>query len=299
VIPVKILWDGINSAGFEDGVMLVFRGYIDESGNDRGMFTLACLVGHGPSWFYIENKWQEVLDQTNASLVLQGRKPLERYHASDCSNLLGDFEGWSIDEQVDFVKRLLSAFVNNALHGYGYTINLAEMAREIPETAPNPEGFARVILLQMLMHKICEATLTLYTDSILSLVHDHCDYDAAMLEAFNQILDDSNFRCRHRFTTLTPMRWQDCLTLQPADLFAYETFKDAERQSSSRKRRKSLDVILSEASLFSGSGASFNKPAFEAIKRNIDSLDTKTREILLATARVIKTENKKKVKRGK
>ena len=43
------------------------------------------------------------------------------------------------------------------------------------------------------------------------------------------MLVDPNFKCRERFNTIAQMGWEQCIALQPTDLFAYEAFKEFER----------------------------------------------------------------------
>jgi hypothetical protein len=76
------------------------------------------------------------------------------------------------------------------------------------------------------------------------LFHERSDYDAAYLEGFNVMMNDSTFRGKDLFSTIAPMGWEDCVPLQPADMLAYETFKDALRQFNHKDRRASLDYLL-------------------------------------------------------
>jgi hypothetical protein len=193
--------------------VIVLHGLIDDSGDGKDFFSLACLIAHDPTWFYLENDWREHVDAKNAVLISQGRKPIRRYHASDCSNSFGDFKGWSSQERIEFSMPLLEMFNKYATHGYSLTVNLRDLEREIPEISSNPEGFACVVLLHLLMMQICDNTLKLYPDAIIGLIHDQSRYDAAMLEAFDQMHEDPNFRCRNRFTIIASMRWQDCVAL--------------------------------------------------------------------------------------
>ncbi|MGD0404482.1 MAG: hypothetical protein ABSB66_14945, partial [Candidatus Acidiferrales bacterium] len=167
-------------------------------------------------WFWIELAWTKLLEETNASLKAQGRLEISRYHASDCRNLKGDFAGWSTDEQREFTQKLLRIFQKHPLHIHSYSIDLQALVEEIPETKPNPRGFAYVLLLNYLMVSM-GGTLELYPKDRIALVHDRCDYDAALSEAFNHMKDNQTFKYRNQFTTITSMSWEECIHLQPAD----------------------------------------------------------------------------------
>jgi hypothetical protein len=50
---------------------------------------------------------------------------------------------------------------------------------------------------------------------------------------------------RQLFTTIAPMRWQDCVRLQPADMIAFDTFKLLDGTiNSSGKMRRSLEALV-------------------------------------------------------
>ena len=272
--------------------MIVLRGMIDDSGNADDLFSLSCLVSDGPNWFWMESDWQEHLERKKARLIAEGRHVFERYHASDCANLRGDFRreyGWSRAEEHEFSGPLHDLLRKYATFGYSLMVNLRDLEKEIPEVSPNPEGFAYVILLQLLMLRICgDALRKIYPDAIMSLIHDRSRYGPAMQEAFHQMLGDVNFKCRERFTTIAPMGWEQCVALQPADVFAYESFKETERQfrNLSHKPRYSLGRCFGEGSKFGGNAGCLEKAALDELKKSFYSLDESVRAIVLATARV-------------
>lgn len=94
---------------------MLIKGYIDESyGMDNddpktAIFTLSCAMSNIKGWAAIESSWKKCLAAKNKSLKLQGRPPISRYHAADCSGFHGEFSDWSKDEQIAFVKDLLAS----------------------------------------------------------------------------------------------------------------------------------------------------------------------------------------------
>jgi len=80
------------------------------------------------------------------------------------------------------------------------------------------------------------------------LFHERCSYDTAYLEAFNQMMDDPTFNGKELFSTIAPLGWEDCIALQPADMIAYEAFKDALRKFNQKDRRLSLEYLLQSSS---------------------------------------------------
>jgi hypothetical protein len=273
----------------------VLRGYIDESYDSRSavpeIFALSCLIGADVTWPFLEWDWLACIDYVNHSLRVEGRGEISRYKAADCSSLEGEFHGWSVAEQKLFVSSLFKVFEKHRLDLIGISVNIPALVKEIPEITLNPVGFAYVLLLQMLMMEIGDFTLSRHPDALISLFHDRCRYDAALLEAFNHMLSDPMFKYPRRFTTITPMGWEHCIPLQPADLVAYEHFKESERRlpTMGRKRRKSLEILLDFQSL-GMRGLGIENECIGALKHIMESLDDTTKAILLATARIPTTK---------
>jgi hypothetical protein len=268
-------------------MMAVLHGYIDDSG-DGNLLILSCLQAEIGMWTWIELDWLGMLQAVNAKLREKGRRELSRYHAADCNGLFNEFEGWTKYEQIELTKTMLGIFKRHAFHINAYSIDLKQLQKEIPETRPNPRGFAYVFLLYFLMLEMCDFTLRKHKDAIMGLTHDHCDYDAALLEAFNQMLDDPHFKCRNRFTALAPSRWEHCIPLQPADLLAYENFKETIRRKemSKRKRRTTLRLLLDQPNSVGGNLKCMNRANLRHFNKIMDEMNVETKDLLLRTARI-------------
>lgn len=289
-IPVRELW--LNHSAGTRGIAAVLRGFIDESHDGSAvpkLFTLACLVSDDSMWPWFEMAWVKVLEEKNEQLKKENRTLLTRYHAADCSSLRGEFTGWTVEEQKEFVIKLFHVFEKHPVHIHSYDMPLQLLVQEFPETKPNPVGFAYVVLLTMLMDQIGQKTLSLYPKEVISLHHDHCGYDAALAEAFGRIIDDPRFQWRNRFTSITPEYWQHCVPLQPADLIAYENFKEGTRcqESNLRPKRKSFEVLFNLDSI-SGRASGFGLEAIRELKGIIGGLDSQMKNILFTTARIYK-----------
>jgi hypothetical protein len=96
--------------------------------------ALSCLISEGSIWSALQSEW-ECLRAKNAELRKENRKQILRFHTSDCCNRKGDFKGWSVPEQVEFVKALLVIFNRHSFNVHSYGVHLGEMVEEILETA--------------------------------------------------------------------------------------------------------------------------------------------------------------------
>ena len=264
---------------------MVLGGYIDDSG-EGDLFTLSCLVADSPAWVFLGFEWERCLAKKNASLSIAGRKPIRRYHATDCSNRRNDFEGWTTsDDQIPFVKKLLSILEQYRMDVVAYTINLKELAQFVPLSRHNPRRFAYVMLLHYIMLGIQHGSLEKNRDAIIGLIHDRGDYDSVLLDAFNILINDPSFAARKRFTTIAPMSSEQCISLQPADLMAYENYKESERHLSDRNMRRSLDWIMTRGQV-GGFLHGFNEETLVKFNDHLNGLPREARELFLAAARI-------------
>jgi len=267
------------------GSFMVLRGFIDDSGTGD-LFTLSCLTGDSPNWVWIEFEWLKILNKKNAELAAAGRKQIRRFHATDCGSRRNDFEGWDVKtEQIPFMAELIAKLEKYRLDVTGFTINLKELAKYVPASRHNPLRFAHVMLLHYIMMEIEVTTLAREPDAILGLIHDRGKFDSVLLDSFNILINDPLFKSRRRFTTIAPMGWEDCVPLQPADLMAYENFKECERELYSRKRHKSLEIILDKGQM-GGSLRSFNKETLIKYAEWFDNLSDEAKTLMYDAARV-------------
>jgi len=253
---------------------MILHGYIDESYNQR-FFTLSCLLGRPQDWMWIESEWKKVLRKKNAELHRAGRRKISRYHAADCSSCRGEFSGWSVDEQIAFVKRLLAIFNKYMTSVVAYTVPLEDFKDVYPEHKDDPFPVLYRMLTNLLMnqtvHEIRTQAGPWAVDRVsIALIHDRSDYDQSYLAAFNFCKKDLTFEGRHIFKSITPLGWEDCIPLQAADMLAYETFKDVENHAVGRKRRKSLTSIL-DGTKFGGRSKSFSRSTLKLLRDTMEA----------------------------
>lgn len=261
-----------------DGIFVFFRGYIDESYDPEyeNVFTLSCLLSTGRIWLDLSRAWRLMLDSWNRRLKKHRRPKISRYHAADCSNLKKEFKDWSIDEQKELFADILKIFKRHQVDTVALSVNLQDMDAYFPEARKHAQPDFRTFLYGMttrfLIGRIADRFCTRYPNPRIALVHDRNAYDAVMLDGFNQQMADPAFEHKHCFTAFAPTGWEHCIPLQPADLVAYENFKDALRKINPRERRISLKMLI-DLDAFSGRAQSMDKPAI-----------LRLREEMLATA---------------
>jgi len=248
-IPLRELWGGFLPR-YSKGYYVVLRGYIDESyGPNQNVFAWSCLMGRPAHWWEMERKWKLRLNAKNRELKKAGRPSISRYHASDCSGRRNEFDGWSHDERDAFVLGLFGIFKQTPLHASVFDMQLDELIDVFPEWSEDRLGAAYHWLTTFQMYMIGQDFKKLMPHGVVTLFHDQTAgngrYDPVILRAFNQQMNKPDFMHKEHFTTIAPMRWEQCRALQPADLVAFECFKDAEGRLEARESRKSFKALLS------------------------------------------------------
>ena len=226
---------------------MMLRGFIDESyssENPPKMFALTCTIANGSEWQWIEFAWLKCLEEKNASLVAQGRKPIRRYHSVSINNFVDDFEDWNGDERTEFCKSLLKIFERHDWGYEGYLINLQELVDEWPETADDPLESAYDICVRFIMLEIGRQMKVELPEESITLFFERCNYNKAIRDAFDSMIEDPTFAYKNCFTTIAPQGWEKCIPLQPADLVAYENFKEGYRELPPRPGERQRDQRL-------------------------------------------------------
>jgi hypothetical protein len=249
---------------------VVFRGYIDESYDGKqvpDVFTLSCLIAQGHVWPWIEMAWAKVLEDKNAELAAAHRQTISRYHAVDCNAREREFEGWEPQERNEFVRELFKVFRRHDTATIAFSISGMDLLEICGATSQNAIPVAYELLMRWIMIEIGASQIEEKVQEKIALFFERSDYGPVLQRTFDQTLDDPTFRYGGAFTTIAPMKWQDCIPLQPADLVAYETFKNAKSwRSGQKKLRPSLEALL-EMNSFGGRSKNVTREALESMQR--------------------------------
>ena len=250
------IWGPLCSLDFDKAVFALLTGYIDESytgENEPVTFGLCCVYAPFKDWFWIENGWRKVIEAKNADLATQGRKSIKRYHSKEISNYEEPFDDWNNNERSEFTSYLLSHGINgNFIQSYTLTANLKQVAEDWPRVKfEGVQRFGYHSMLRMIMLKLFELIPPVFgSGAHISLIHERCEFDGVLLDAFNHFLKAASPERAAMFTSITPMGWERCTPLQVADFCAYESMKDVHRlrpeeiRKKARGRRKSLAAFL-------------------------------------------------------
>lgn len=255
---------------YRKSLFTVFKGYLDDS-THKDVFTFSALLARGTNWGWLSNDWKDCIDAKNRELIKAGRKPIKRYHASDCSNHYKDFQGWDSNETTEFTKELISLVTKPSILPtvFSFSLRLSQLVQVLPDTTPDPSAFANVLLLTCMMDEMSDWFLEANKGDLsmlqVALFHERGNYNATLQRAFDSERK-RNAACKQLFLSLTPMGWEDCIPLQPADMLAYETCKEVERDKALRPNmRKALAAIIGHEN-FAGICKNFDKHGLERFR---------------------------------
>jgi hypothetical protein len=202
-------------------VLLKF--YADESYNNRA-FNLGGCLAEESTWSTVERQWLKRIEYERRK---HGK--LDRYHAADCASRKRDYKDWSEREQILHAKKLLGIMTRKRADvvAMAFGVDLPAMTRLFGRRkSDGPLAGAYNLCARKLMMMIYQV-VTRNQGHRVAIIHDHTQgYDGVILDAFNSMMDDPAVpHYKGLFTTIAPMRWQDCVLLQPADMIVYDTFK--------------------------------------------------------------------------
>lgn len=149
------LFDTLRMVNYKATLPTVMKGFLDES-HHKYVFTFCGLMAKGPTWGWFIADWLNCIEEKNRELKKAGRKTLSRYHATDCSTRYKEFKGWSVDEQIEFTKRLIEVFRRpaNGVTVFSFSLSLTTLQEVIPESSPDPVAVAYLLMLMFLVDEI-------------------------------------------------------------------------------------------------------------------------------------------------
>jgi Protein of unknown function (DUF3800) len=260
----------------------MFYGYIDESGG-RELITLSCLAGHWSQLFWMEAKWQNILEKRNKVLQAQGRRSILRFHASDWEM----FAGWSKKEIEEFITELVALFHQFPVVGSSETIRRQDIIDVFPEADEQDrvDHLAHTILLTYLVSYFDSKLLNdkRYLTDRIALIHDQSNLRAVLKDTFESLKNDTGIKNRDRFVSIESKTWQEETLLQAADLVAYENFKVIERKNAGKDMRIPMKQIL-ESSKFGGRNAMVTKAGLQEFRAKADN---ETLRVVFTNARIL------------
>jgi hypothetical protein len=222
----------------------VLEGYFDESYNSQ-TFVLGGWIAEDRQFSWLETQWVRRLALENRRLLKQGKQPLSRYHASDCSSRKNEYDGWALTEQISHAKAFLRFISQRTMVAITCGVSLKDLVDVFPKNKHDALEQAYLLCFRQCMGLIARAMSKWAPSERITLFHDRGNIDHKILQEFNVLIDDPEWKQRKYFVTIAPLSWRDSIALQPADLIAFESFKLLDSKLyTQRQMRKSLQNLL-------------------------------------------------------
>lgn len=185
---------------------------MDESGTHRGSKAVAvgAYVAKPSVWQAFTKEWNRL------------KRPIKIFHAVDCENLRGEFEGWSPDERDRFVSRLLPVIARHKLAGVviGIYVPAFEEAMALVPEVRSLFGSPYDGCFQWCVQRIVHFHNRAGSRQRLAFLHEINDFQGECKRTFAEIVRDCTNTSRGM--SLAFGRKEDFVPLQAADILAYE-----------------------------------------------------------------------------
>lgn len=225
-------------------MFILLRFYADES-YSKNAFNFG-------GWLGLESEFSRLESQWSKRIEFERRKhsDLERFHATNCNAKTGDYKHWTDEEKIEHTKALLQIITRRKLAAVCAGLDRTALLRVYPgEATCDPLETPYYVTVTQLMIMISRYVKK-DSDYRVAIIHDWAGerYNAVIQQAFSRMRDDPRFAQRDLFVSCTPMKSQDCVLLQPADLIAFDTRKllDQTIIRSSPQMRRSLQALVGD-----------------------------------------------------
>jgi hypothetical protein len=230
--------------------LLIFEFHCDLSydgnpeGNAKGKphepntYVFGGFFSSAITWGIIEKKWD----------VINKEYDVPRFHAAHLNSKTYEYEGWDDAQKIAYSKELIGAVHEEGKRMYAVTCG---MFADDYKAIISDEGRRKMGSPYLACFNSCIARVAYMMDehgpgniqpedkfAVLIDQDDGC-FDA--VRNFYQIKEDVKFPHRSRLATCTPLKMEECVAMQPADLIAYEAFK---RLHAHRKQRGEIRHVL-------------------------------------------------------
>lgn len=231
--PAELLEDlAFSVLGLSEGdpLLLMLRVYADEShdSDDARVMTMAGFLAPKNTWLPLWGEWQTILNSPEFGGVV--------FHASDCANGAGDFQGWPLPKREALQERLIAVVAHppNEIIGYSATIPIREYTelrpriKEIMTIGPGraisgPLDDPWFFVLQSLLVAVLRGAENVAPDENIGVVFDEHYLKGRVPVIYASIKMLPQFKDRLGGIAFGDKR--KMVPLQVADLLAYESFR--------------------------------------------------------------------------
>jgi hypothetical protein len=220
--------------------ILTFK--FDESYKEKRTLMVGGWIANDRQWKRLHKRWQKAISCENRTLPED--RQISRYHAAEMNANDGEYEGWQTESvrKLRMVRKFLKFVSNGEMTAIACGIDLKALCNIYPTA---DESDAYVLCMKEIMVEIAKAMEDAKSEDQVAIIHDHGNWDAAALRAYNSLVDDPTWPRRHFFASITPLTWKQDVGLQSADLITYELMRLLDDKLwTGRDMRRALQALL-------------------------------------------------------
>lgn len=214
-----------------DGLVAVFKTYIDESGIHEGspVVTVAAYMARPKQWQAFTSAWRRAI------------KPIKIYHATDAANCRGEFEGWTPQQVAGLAKRALPIIPEHTEMAVAVGIQMEDYRAalqgkpDLKRLLGEPYGAC----LQWVLTILLRAKAEYGNREQIAFFHEQNNFSAEAHEAYRHVIERWDVGAVSSFAFGSKEKYAP---LQAADILAYEANKRLRDRS--RPNRRALDALI-------------------------------------------------------
>jgi hypothetical protein len=214
-------------------LLTMLAAYYDESGTDghSRSVVVAAYVSTVSQWERFQREWQGALSAEQVTV----------FHMKDFAHRRGEFRGWE-EPRRRLLQKLLVTIGIRTQYRVATALNLDDY-QAVFQTDISPYAFCVVDTLKRVGRWVNRYAPD---DRVAHFFERGTGHGREITSGIDAILDDSRNARRYRIDSYTFAR-KELSPLQAADLFAYEARKYIEDMETSRKLRKSFELLIGTA----------------------------------------------------
>jgi hypothetical protein len=218
-----------------DGLIAVFKVYIDESGIHEGspVVTVAAYLARPKQWAAFTSEW------------LRAIKPIKVYHAADAASCHGEFEGWTPERVADLAKRALPIIPKYTANAVAAAIQMDDYNAALQDKPHLKSllGTPYGACLQWVLTILLRAKFEYGNREQIAFFHEQNDYKMDAMTVYDYVVERWNVGAVSSFTFGSKQKY---VPLQAADIYAYEANKRLRNPSA--PNRRALDALVPDKS---------------------------------------------------
>jgi hypothetical protein len=228
-------------------IVAVLQFKFDES-YDKQIMSVGGWIATEQEWKKLESTWQRRIDFENAHS--RHDQQITRFHASHMNCKDGEYKNWDKEMCLQLSKKLIDMLGKRKMGAIAVACDMD--AIQTVFSKGDPETMKRrtyVLCMKQVMVHVGIVMQEIFPNDTVLLIHDHGNWDDAVLQAYNLMVDEPDWPRRDVFEGLVMKTGGNCVGLQAADMIAYEVFKGVKAKtfSGDAEMRGAMKNLASQA----------------------------------------------------